>query len=137
MFLGIDGIKKSDFIKRYDEQTKEYFYSEIEGGFSKNHRTDDEGRRSEKGGVIPLAVTDHGLNPGRFIEQVSEKMSENEFLFQRPRRESKHFDIDKPEVTTYFENSKVRVIRLHLPSKNHYKQVSLLVPTTPFTGKYY
>ena len=34
------------------------------------------------------------------------------------------------------ENSKVRVIRLHLPSKNHYKQVSLLVPSTPFTDKY-
>ena len=88
---------------------KEYFYSEIEGGFGKNHRTDGKGRRSEKGGVIPFAVTDHGLNPGRFIEQVSEKMSENEFLFQRPRRESKYFDIHNPEVTTYFENSKVGV----------------------------
>ena len=37
LFAGIDDLK------RYDEELAEFYYAEIEAGFSKNHRSDDEG----------------------------------------------------------------------------------------------
>ena len=108
-FVGIDQIKKSHFVKKIDKETKEYYYSEITGGFSKNHRDDDEGSRNGKGGTIPFAQSENGFNPGKFIEQVSSYMTDIEFMFQRPRRKSKDFDIHNLETTTYFEKSKVGV----------------------------
>ena len=67
VLLGIDEIGKTYFVKKFNNETQEYFYSEIVAGFSKNHRADDEGSRSEKGCVIPFAESKKGFNPGRFI----------------------------------------------------------------------
>ena len=84
--IGICDIKKSFYEKRYDENLKEYYFAEIEGGFSKNHRTDDEGSREEKGSTIPFRISKKGLNPGQYLEDWMKTLNPNNpFLFQKPR----------------------------------------------------
>ena len=108
LFAGIDDLKRSHSEKRYDEELGEFYYAEIEAGFSKNHRSDDEGNRDERGATIVFRTSPDGFNPGEFIENAEKfALKQNPHFFQRPRKPSKKFDIHNPEETTYFEMAKV------------------------------
>ena len=104
-------MKRSHFEKRFDEELQEHYYAEIEGGFSKNHRDDDEGNRDEKGANIAYRTSERGFNPGQFIEDEQKfARKDNQSFFQRPRvnrGKSKKFDIHDPNTKCWFENQKV------------------------------
>ena len=93
------------------KELQEHYYAEIEGGFSKNHRDDDEGNRDEKGANIAFRTSPRGFNPGQFIEDEQKfARKDNQSFFQRPRvnrGKSKKFDIHDPNTKCWFENQKV------------------------------
>ena len=61
----------------------------------------------EQGGQMPWIDID-GFNPGEFYEQYVSYLNPNfDYLFARPQRPAKHFDIHSNSATCYFECSKV------------------------------
>ena len=55
---GLDQLKKADFAKFYDEETKRTVFMKVRGELTKNHRTTDEDLT--KGGKIPFKVNEQG-----------------------------------------------------------------------------
>ena len=101
-------------MKKYDSKLDEYYYAEIEGGFSKNHRMDDEGSRADVGGTFPFRTSPDGFNPGLYMENFEKFLNpKNEYQLQKPMRESKDFNIHSPNYgprgKPFFENQKVGV----------------------------
>ena len=98
----------------YDAKLDEHYYQEVAGGFSKNHRMDNEGSRAQKGGTIPMRFSPHGFNPGLYYENFLQFLNpKNDYLQQKPCRESAAFDIHSPKFGVngkpYYENQKVGV----------------------------
>ena len=113
-FTGIDKIKRSHFVKKYDSKLDEYYYAEVEAGFSKNHRMDDEGSRAGVGGTFPFRTSPDGFNAGLYMENFEKFLNpKNEYQLQKPMRESKDFNIHSPNYgpngKPFFENQKVGV----------------------------
>ena len=106
-FSGIEDLQRSHFEKRFDEDLEEFYYAEIQGGFSKNHRDDDEGSRDERGATIAFRTSEDGFNAGEFIDdQQKFSRRDNKFFFQK-HRQNKQFNIHDPNEQTYYENQKV------------------------------
>ena len=57
---GLTDLQKTDFEKKFDEDTNSYAYEEAVGGLSKNNRFSDQDLR--EGGCIPNEVQKSGKN---------------------------------------------------------------------------
>ena len=55
---GLTDLQKTDFEKKFDEDTNSYAYEEAVGGLSKNNRLSDQDLR--EGGCIPNEVQESG-----------------------------------------------------------------------------
>ena len=108
LFQGIDGITKSHFKKKYDSKTKIFYYAKVGSERSKNHQRDDEDL--EIGGIIPFVTNERGLNGGLYMELSFQYLNpEIPAFFQKPKRESKKFNIHNPRTKIYYEKSKVGI----------------------------
>ena len=62
---------------------------------------------NDDGGQIPFLEL-NGFNPGEFIEDYEKLLNPGvDWMFQKPKRSSKKFNIHSNEETCYYENSKV------------------------------
>ena len=88
---GMADLKISDFEIITDDFGNR-FYRKNRGELSKNHRTDSEDL--DIGGLITFEVNAEGLSPGLYMKDFIGKLNKNcEYIFQRPARASKLFDI--------------------------------------------
>ena len=99
---GIADIKVDAFASADQEGLK--FFHKSKGEASKNHARDDE--NLENGGIIPF-LNDQHFNPGAIFEYYLTMLPKDcPYLFPRPRRQSKSFDISNPSAVL-FENTKI------------------------------
>ena len=101
---GLDMLTKQHFKKEKYLAGGYDVYRKVLGESSKNHKLD--GENLEDCGIIPCVSNNGGFNPGRILEIYLEFLHpENPFLFQRPRRPGKNFNIDTD--SQLFEPTKV------------------------------
>lgn len=99
---GLEDLKKSTYCKEYDPTSDTSFFVKTCGEKSKNHQTDSENLK--QAGIIHFSQSAHGFNPGKTYEFYLNSLHEdNVYLFQRPRRPSKEFDLHDPSTITLFE----------------------------------
>ena len=111
-WTGYDALKKTCFELRFDEETQEHYFQESEGGFQKQHRSDDEGNRDAKGATIPNRVSKKGMNNFEYLQRYYTYLNDEcEYMVQKPKSKNSKFDIhDLAQVTLYQgKNAKVGV----------------------------
>lgn len=102
---GLDMLTKNHFEKSHYPKGGYDFWRKVMGEESKNHKQDSENLDSS--GIIPCVENEFGFNPGKMLGLYMQFLNpDNPYLFQRPRRPSKEFNIDE-EDKCLFEPSKV------------------------------
>ena len=82
-------------------------FRKVIGEASKNHQAGSEDLTNS--GLIPFCANEFGFNPGALLETYLEVLHpEYEFMFQRPRRAGKNFNINTAKVL--FEDSKLGIV---------------------------
>ena len=101
---GIDSLTKTHFKKEHYQEGGYDIYRKVKGEQSKNHHQD--GENFDNSGIIPCNENEFGFNPGHIFDIYLGLLHPDcESLFQRPRRPSKHFNLNVD--SELFEPSKV------------------------------
>ena len=76
-------MKKKDFIKKYYEDTGEWYWVRTKLQATKNHPKDSQDLR--KGGVVPFGENQFGLDSGLYLEEYLTHLDPtNEHMFNLP-----------------------------------------------------
>jgi hypothetical protein len=93
---GLAELTIEHLAKRFDEETKKWYWTKVIGEKTKNHQKDSQ--NLDFGGVILFDESVEGFNPGQFIEDIMAiRNPKNNKLFQKTKRVAKRFNLHNPE----------------------------------------